>query len=578
MKVYTGTLLALCALFPQSHSSPLSYHRPPTVVGSFDEIRAAEAVQLCRGALVNATQAGAACPQPQQAVSSLPLFDNITSMSEDCLTLRIDRPASTPASAKLPVLVWIYGGGDTFGQIYDSTYDPTGLVTGAAQKGFPIIYIAMNYRVGIFGFADSPALAANDSQNVGLLDQRLALEWVQKHISAFGGDPERVTIAGESDGATAVGLQITAYGGRGHKAPFQRAIMESGSPMADTDTASNISAVHTAQLTQIVNCTASTSTAELQCLRALSMQQLNVAAVAYEDAVGGDSGMDVFIPTSPSSFIPDSPSKLLTTGQFARNIDILGGWNEDDGTFSTLSTIASSTDVALFLAASYPALSSAHIKKALDLYPVSDFSGLSSENISAQYFRASQMQRDAAFACPSLYMAQMNAQYATDLATTNYLFALNQTLFRTWYAAANASYLGVSHFSDIPYVFNQAQGSPRYAAYATAADRTLSSEISGSWAAFATFGSPSHGNGTITGWKGFTASPSSLSAATPGAESSHRSHVTNQDDDHYYMQVIGGPDSGIRQIGKNVTRGGYEELAARCAFWTSREIVEALQV
>ncbi|KAL2823978.1 Alpha/Beta hydrolase protein [Aspergillus cavernicola] len=93
-------------------------------------------------------------------------------MSEGCLTLRIDRPAYTPASAKLPGMVWIYGSGDSFGQIYGSAYHPTTLVTGAVQKGFPVIYVAMNYRVGIFGFAAPPA---SDSLDAGLLDQRLAL-------------------------------------------------------------------------------------------------------------------------------------------------------------------------------------------------------------------------------------------------------------------------------------------------------------------------------------------------------------------------------------------------------------------
>ncbi|PYI26312.1 alpha/beta-hydrolase [Aspergillus indologenus CBS 114.80] len=106
----------------------------------------------------------------------MPLFDNVTTMSEDCLTLRIDRPARTLSSATLPVMVWIYGGGDSFGQIYDSVYDPTGLVTGTAEKGFPIIYVVVNYRVGVFGLAASPALAASDSLNVGLLGRRLALK------------------------------------------------------------------------------------------------------------------------------------------------------------------------------------------------------------------------------------------------------------------------------------------------------------------------------------------------------------------------------------------------------------------
>jgi carboxylesterase type B len=184
------------------------------------------------------------------------------------------------------------------------------------------------------------------------------------------------------------------------------------------------------------------------------------------------------------------------------------------------------------------------------------FPSLPAANISAQYFRASRMKRDAEFSCPTLYMAQMSQQYSTSH-TTNYLFALNQTLFRPMYAAVNVSYLGVSHFSDIPYVFNQAQ-SQGYALYASAEELALSSEISGSWAAFAAFGYPSHGNGTIAGWAGLV----SASAGTAKGE--------------YHLQVIGGPGTRTRTIEK--AQGEYEDLATGCAFWTSEEVVAQLQV
>lgn len=568
MAYYTFGLLVLSTLLSPVHSRPLQDSQPiascPTSdavsfkgttannVESFLNIRFGEDTSGANrftppkefnyppGTLVNATTPGAACPQPKQAVSTMPLFDNVTHMSEDCLTLRVDRPAGTPASAKLPVMVWIYGGGDTFGQIYDSAYDPTGLVLGAASKGYPVIYVAMNYRVGVFGFAASPALNATDSLNAGLLDQCLAIEWVRDHIAAFGGDPENVTIFGESDGATGVGLQITAYGGK-QKAPFKRAIMQSGSPMADKETAGTKSLRHTKELTKLVNCTASTSEAELQCLRSIPMAKLNSIAVTYENKVGGNSGMGVFVPVAPSTFIPDSPSKLLATGRFSRNIDTLAGWNEDDGSFSTLPTLSSDEDVFTYLKYEYPALSNKTIKQAMALYPVSSFPDLPSENISAHYFRTSRLERDAEFTCPSLYTAQMNHKYSPD--TANYLFSLNQTVYRSAYAAANVSYLGVSHFSDIPYVFNQASAEA-LAPYATKEDLRLSNEISGSWAAFANTGRPSGGNGTITGW-------TDAFGSGGGAQDQ-------------FLYVIGGPDSGSRKT-------KYDDIGARCAFWNSQE-------
>ncbi len=126
--------------------------------------------------IVQATAAGASCPQ--NTIESFAGFtenEGVYKLSEDCLNLRIARPAGTKQGAKLPVLVWIYGGGDETGSANYSLYDPTALVLGAAAKGTPLIFASMNYRLNIFGFANSPAVRAEKSLNSGLLDQRLAL-------------------------------------------------------------------------------------------------------------------------------------------------------------------------------------------------------------------------------------------------------------------------------------------------------------------------------------------------------------------------------------------------------------------
>jgi carboxylesterase type B len=170
--------------------------------------------------VVQATAAGASCPQ--NTIESLASFtenEGVYNLSEDCLNLRMARPAGTKQDAKLPVLVWIYGGSDETGSANYSLYDPTALVLGAAAKGTPLIFVSMNYRVNIFGFANSPAVRAEKSLNSGLLDQRLALEWIQNNIAVFGGNPHEVTLFGESDGGTGVGLQLTAYGGKGESVP-----------------------------------------------------------------------------------------------------------------------------------------------------------------------------------------------------------------------------------------------------------------------------------------------------------------------------------------------------------------------
>lgn len=492
------------------------------------------------GSTVDASHPGAACPQSRVPLRGFSLLDNVTDVSEDCLTLRVDRPAGTKANAKLPVMVYIYGGGDTIGQIYDGAYDPTLLVSAAAKKDFPIIYAAVNYRVNIFGFAASEALSKADSLNAGLLDQRLGLEWIQDNIASFGGDPEKVTIFGESDGATGVGLQITAYGGQ-KKAPFKRAIMESGGPTADPGTASNFSTIHTAKVTELVNCTSSSSSRELSCLRKVPMKFLLATTLGYADKVDMPWAFDVFIPTAPSSFIPDSPSTLLRQGRFAHDIDIISGWNEDDGSLFTSSTVSSLADI--WKSVAFAGLTDESKKLALQLYPLDEFTA--TKHVSAQYFRASRMTRDAGYTCPNLFLARANAKYSAPT-TGNYLYALNQTVFKGFFEEAHTPYYGVSHFSDIAFVFNEA--TTRFVDTSTPSDDALSNLMSGSWAAFASSGHPSGLKGTLSGWHG------------------------EGDGETTSVQIIGGPLAGSRSL------SDYERLVERCEFWNSPEVTSQLRV
>ena len=145
----------------------------------------------------------------------------------------------------------------------------------------------------VFGFASSDTLREAKSLNVGLKDQRLCIQWVKDNIAAFGGDAEKITIFGESDGATGVGLQLTAYGGK-QGAPFQRAIMQSGSAAADPGVSSNISAINFAAVAAKANCTSSSSGSEetLACLRNLSMEALLELALGVAVTVSPPFGLD----------------------------------------------------------------------------------------------------------------------------------------------------------------------------------------------------------------------------------------------------------------------------------------------
>lgn len=142
-------------------------------------------------------------------------------MSEDCLSVNVWTPARV-SNEKLPVMVWIYGGGFTYGSGSHPTYDGEAL----ARRG--IVVVNLNYRLGLFGFMAHPQLTAESqdhaSGNYALMDQIAALQWVQRNIAAFGGDPNKVTVAGQSAGALAVSSLITSDKARGL---FQQAIMQS---------------------------------------------------------------------------------------------------------------------------------------------------------------------------------------------------------------------------------------------------------------------------------------------------------------------------------------------------------------
>ncbi|KIW13299.1 hypothetical protein PV08_08487 [Exophiala spinifera] len=172
---------------------------------------------LNQSGTLDATRYGPRCPQNFRP-RGLPIYDGLQQgeVADDefgCLRLNVFTPTG-PQSKPLPVLVWIHGGGFVFGD-GGWEYDGNNLVQHAVDIGKPIVYVSLNYRLGYFGFLSSKELkdeAIKDGQtpyaNMGFYDQRLALLWVQKHISAFGGDASNVTIAGESAGGLSVLAQL----------------------------------------------------------------------------------------------------------------------------------------------------------------------------------------------------------------------------------------------------------------------------------------------------------------------------------------------------------------------------------
>ncbi len=229
--------------------------------------------------------------------------------SEDCLYVNVWTSAKS-ASERLPVIVWTYGGGFTGGAGSEARYDGEEL----ARKG--AVVVTYNYRLGVFGFFAHPELTAESahhaSGNYGMMDLEAALRWVQKNIAAFGGDPRRVTIAGESAGAIMVSSMTGSPQGKGL---FVRAIAQSGAWMG-----LSITKMRTlAQAEEAGKMAAGTHT--LAELRAMSTQDAaqNVRGVRAEIIVDG-------------WMVPEDQSITFAKGK-QNDVDILVGSNHDEGTF-----------------------------------------------------------------------------------------------------------------------------------------------------------------------------------------------------------------------------------------------------
>ncbi|CAE6467301.1 unnamed protein product [Rhizoctonia solani] len=295
---------------------------------------------------VNATSFGPSCPQ------GITNFEGPT--SEDCLTLHIWKPSNV--TGKLPVMVWIYGGGFYFGTAegYQGWY----MVQPSITMGKPFIYVALNYRTGIFGFPPGTESAKAGALNLGLKDQRLALEWVQNNIGYFGGDNKRVTIFGESAGAISCGYQ-SLYNGGNIGGAFRGMILESGSPSSVNIPPAN-DPVQQQAYNFVVNATGCASSSRtFECLRnvpsdVLQKANQDVLQVPLEWK-GEDQGPVVLGPVlAPGDvFLPELPSVSIRAGRFAK-VPFINGAVLDEGTVfinqTTPQTTKNVTDWLLYQA------------------------------------------------------------------------------------------------------------------------------------------------------------------------------------------------------------------------------------
>jgi para-nitrobenzyl esterase len=407
-------------------------------------------------------------------------------VSEDCLYLNVWSPAKT-AGEKLPVLVWIYGGGFAGGATSYPVHDGARLAT----RG--VILVSISYRVGQLGFFAHPELSvespSHTSGNYGLLDMVAGLQWISRNIAAFGGDPKRVTIFGESAGGIAVSMLCASPVAKGL---FQGAISQSGGSFGPSSTnpqpGENMRLLSVAE-TSGVAFAKSAGADSIAALRALSPEKLF-------EATRGQRGMAW--PIVDGYVIPDDQYRLYSAGRF-NDTPILVGYNSDEGLSFTRIKKAEEYVAGVRerygpfadrLIAAYPPAGDAVTKTARDLA------------------------RDSAFGWHTWSWARLQASKGKGKA---YLYYFDQHPPRT--PGTPEADHGTPHGVDVPYVFENLDDK------ATPEDHHISETMAAYWTNFAKHGDP-NGPG-LPVWPTFSDAtpvvmylgPTARTGAVPSADS-----------------------------------------------------------
>lgn len=384
--------------------------------------------------------------------------------SEDCLYLNVWTPAKSTAE-KLPVTVWIYGGGFSFG----TTADPITPGAHLAKKGVVVVSIA--YRVGQLGFMAHPDLSAENpdhvSGNYGLLDQIAGLKWVKKNIEAFGGDPDKVTIFGESAGGISVSMLCASPLAKGL---FHRAISQSGGSFgptrATTYPGENMKTLQQAEAAGM-SYAQSTGAVSLAELRALAADSLPMGM----DMGGAWPIIDGYV-------LPDDQYKLYEEGNY-NHVPVLIGYNSDEG--------------LSFTRERSPEEFKANVQKRygkfadtlMSVYPIAENSIPKS---------ARDLNRDAAFGWHTWTWATLQSQTGN---AKVYLYYFDQ---HPEFPENSPRYgHGSPHGQDIVYMFETLDDQNPDV---TPSDRKLSETMSTYWTNFAKYGDP-NGEG-VPEWPAFS--------------------------------------------------------------------------
>lgn len=444
----------------------------------------------CWPTVREATAFGAWCPQIDQQ-QGVP-FDAGAPMlgDEDCLTLNVFTPAGATADAGLPVLFFIHGGGNTQGTAAAVTGPDGGVFlydgTRLAQRG-DVVVVTTQYRLGALGFLSMSALDAESdagvSGNYGLLDQQAALRWVQRNIHAFGGDPGRVLLFGESAGAvdTCMHLGVPSSSGLFHRALVQSGSCTSAAPVTQRRTEAQT-------WLQGTGCAAAGHVAA--CLRALTPEQL-IRAFPVEVIVGGRRGEVSWGPTADGVVLPVRPLDALVAGAHAK-VPLVVGSNLDETALSMPFITTEAEYRAAVSGLVGPALTDAVLQR----YPVATYGTPRRALV--------QVTTDAFFGCQARLSARAAARGQPGVPVYRYLFARAPIAVR-----------GAFHGLELAYVF---QKGSELTATPQPEDVALEAAVLGYWTRFAATGDP-NGAGSTT-WPAYAAGEPYLrldGAVTTGA-------------------------------------------------------------
>jgi carboxylesterase type B len=374
---------------------------------------------LNRSQVLNATSKPIWCPQSPYSTNGVsPTNPADGTWSEDCLFLNVFAPAN---ATKLPVLVWIHGGG--YGGGYSGAY-PMANPIYANANGF--IGVTIQYRLGAFGFLASDEVARKGLVNAGLYDQQFSLQWVQQYIHLFGGDPDDVTIAGDSAGAGSVMLHAMGYGGTQGSKLFKNIM--TASPYLPTQygykdwksSQAYYAFAYQAGCFDGRNYGNSSQTI-FECL--VSKDLASLINASQNVSASGEYGTWAFTPVTDGDMVQELPSQQLLNKQ-VNGVHALIGNNADEGPLFVSQTITTEDGLVAWLKLTFPLFTSEDIAQVLMHYPSSNASdnpnavlyatdgdsGATAVNQSdaatGQQQRANNIYAETTFVCPSYWLAE----------------------------------------------------------------------------------------------------------------------------------------------------------------------------